>query len=109
MRIGFCCKWLNNESEFGGMKVMPRLMADLNNALVERTPIVSKGNVIMNARPFCQKMIERVGTLLNVEWLSQVARCYKVTTQWIGRVVQRKEIQDCAKIRLGEAPENDVK
>ena len=21
MRIGFCCKWLNSEKEFGGMKV----------------------------------------------------------------------------------------
>ncbi len=21
MRIGFCCKWLNDKSEFGGMKV----------------------------------------------------------------------------------------
>ncbi len=122
MRIGFCCKWLNNESEFGGMKVNAK-DRDLNGRSTTMRWLREHPNDaeqrqwdIMNHNASAAvKMIERVGTLpperRMVRLGSEMLQGYteKDWKSWW----QRKEIQDhCAKIfaPVGEASrKNDVK
>jgi UV DNA damage endonuclease len=122
MRIGFCCKWLNNESEFGGMKVNAK-DRDLNGRSTTMRWLREHPNDaeqrqwdIMNHNASAAvKMIERVGTLpperRMVRLGSEMLQGYteKDWKSWW----QRAEIQDhCAKIfaPVGEASrKNDVK
>ena len=122
MRIGFCCKWLNNESEFGGMKVNAK-DRDLNGRSTTMRWLREHPNDaeqrqwdIMNHNASAAvKMIERVGTLpperRMVRLGSEMLQGYteKDWKSWW----QRTEIQDhCAKIfaPVGEASrKNDVK
>ncbi len=122
MRIGFCCKWLNDPSEFGGMKVNAkdrnlngrsttmRWLREHPNDAEQRQWDIMNHNAAAAVR-----MIERVGTLpperRMVRLGSEMLQGYTEKdwkTWW-----QRAEIQDhCAKIfaPVGEASrKHDVK
>ena len=122
MRIGFCCKWLNDESEFGGMKVNAkdrnlngrsttmRWLREHPEDAVQRQWDIMNHNAAAAVR-----MIERVGTLpperRMVRLGSEMLQGYTEAnwkTWW-----QQKEIQDhCAKIfaPVGDASrKHDVK
>jgi UV DNA damage endonuclease len=122
MRIGFCCKWLNDPSEFGGMKVNAkdrnlngrsttmRWLREHPNDAEQRQWDIMNHNAAAAVR-----MIERVGTLpperRMVRLGSEMLQGYTEKdwkTWW-----QRTEIQDhCAKIfaPVGEASrKHDVK
>ncbi len=122
MRIGFCCKWLNDESEFGGMKVNAkdrnlngrsttmRWLREHPEDAVQRQWDIMNHNATAAVR-----MIERVGTLpaerKMVRLGSEMLQGYteKNWKDWW----QQQEIQDhCAKIfaPVGEASrKHDVK
>ena len=122
MRIGFCCKWLNDESEFGGMKVNAkdrnlngrsttmRWLREHPEDAVQRQWDIMNHNAAAAVR-----MIERVGTLpaerRMVRLGSEMLQGYteKNWKDWW----QQQEIQDhCAKIfaPVGEASrKHDVK
>ncbi len=122
MRIGFCCKWLNDESEFGGMKVNAkdrnlngrsttmRWLREHPEDAVQRQWDIMNHNAAAAVR-----MIERVGTLpaerKMVRLGSEMLQGYteKNWKDWW----QQQEIQDhCAKIfaPVGEASrKHDVK
>ncbi len=122
MRIGFCCKWLNDTSEFGGMKVNAK-DRDLNGRSTtmrwlreHKDEAEQRQWDIMNHNASAAvKMVERVGTLeperRMVRLGSEMLQGYteKDWKSWW----QRKEVQDhCAKIfaPVGEASrKHDVK
>ena len=108
MRIGFCCKWLNDRSEFGGMKVNAK-DRELNGRSTTMRWLREHPNDaeqrqwdIMNHNAAAAKrMVERVATLpperRMVRLGSEMLQGYteKNWKAWW----QRKEIQDhCAKI-----------
>ena len=108
MRIGFCCKWLNDHSEFGGMKVNAK-DRDLNGRsttmrwLREHPEEAEQRQWdIMNHNALAaKKMVERVGSLhpgrRMVRLGSEMLQGYTEANwkDWW----QRKEVQDhCAKI-----------
>ena len=121
-RIGFCCKWLNDKSEFGGMKVNAK-DRDLNGRSTtmrwlreHKDEAEQRQWDIMNHNAAAAKrMVERVGTLPSerrmVRLGSEMLQGY-TEANWIDWW-QRKEIQDhCAKIfaPVGEAArKHDVK
>jgi len=121
-RIGFCCKWLNDKSEFGGMKVNAK-DRDLNGRSTtmrwlreHKDEAEQRQWDIMNHNAAAAKrMVERVGTLpperRMVRLGSEMLQGY-TEANWIDWW-QRKEIQDhCAKIfaPVGEAArKHDVK
>ena len=122
MRIGFCCKWLNDKSEFGGMKVNAK-DRDLNGRsttmrwLREHPEDAEQRqwDIMNHNAAAAVRMIERVGTLAPerrmVRLGSEMLQGYteKNWKDWW----QRKEIQDhCEKIfaPVGEASrKHDVK
>ena len=122
MRIGFCCKWLNDESEFGGMKVNAK-DRDLNGRsttmrwLREHPEDAEQRqwDIMNHNAAAAVRMIERVGTLAPerrmVRLGSEMLQGYteKNWKDWW----QKKEIQDhCEKIfaPVGEASrKHDVK
>ena len=108
MRIGFCCKWLNDRSEFGGMKVNAK-DRELNGRSTTMRWLREHPNDaeqrqwdIMNHNAAAAKrMVERVGSLpperRMVRLGSEMLQGYteKNWKSWW----QQKEIQDhCAKI-----------
>lgn len=121
-RIGFCCKWLNDTSEFGGMKVNAK-DRDLNGRsttmrwLREHPEEAEQRqwDIMNHNASAAKKMIERVGTLpperRMVRLGSEMLQGY-TEKNWIDWW-QRKEIQDhLAKIfaPVGEAArQHDVK
>ena len=70
MRIGFCCKWLNDKSEFGGMKVNAK-DRDLNGRsttmrwLREHPEDAEQRqwDIMNHNAKAALKMVQRVGTL----------------------------------------------
>ena len=122
MRIGFCCKWLNDKSEFGGMKVNAK-DRDLNGRsttmrwLREHPEDAEQRqwDIMNHNAAAAVRMIERVGTLAPerrmVRLGSEMLQGYteKNWKDWW----QKKEIQDhCEKIfaPVGEASrKHDVK
>ena len=70
MRIGFCCKWLNDQSEFGGMKVNAK-DRDLNGRsttmrwLREHPEDAEQRqwDIMNHNATAARRLIERVGTL----------------------------------------------
>jgi len=122
MRIGFCCKWLNDKSEFGGMKVNAK-DRELNGRATTMRWLREHPNDaeqrqwdIMNHNAAAAKrMVERVATLpperRMVRLGSEMLQGY-TEKNWIDWW-QRKEVQDhCAKIfaPVGEAArKHDVK
>ena len=122
MRIGFCCKWLNDKSEFGGMKVNAK-DRELNGRSTTMRWLREHPNDaeqrqwdIMNHNAAAAKrMVERVATLpperRMVRLGSEMLQGY-TEKNWIDWW-QRKEVQDhCAKIfaPVGEAArKHDVK
>ena len=122
MRIGFCCKWLNDSSEFGGMKVNAK-DRNLNGRsttmrwLREHPEDAEQRqwDIMNHNAAAAVRMIERVGTLAPerrmVRLGSEMLQGY-TEANWKAWW-QQKEIQDhCAKIfaPVGEASrKNDVK
>jgi len=121
-RIGFCCKWLNDTSEFGGMKVNAKDRELNGRSTTMRWLREHKDEAeqrqwdIMNHNSAAAvRMIERVGTLpperRMVRLGSEMLQGY-TEKDWIGWW-QQKEVQDhCAKIfaPVGEAARrHDVK
>ena len=122
MRIGFCCKWLNDRSEFGGMKVNAK-DRELNGRsttmrwLREHPEDAEQRqwDIMNHNAAAAVRMIERVGTLAPerrmVRLGSEMLQGYteKNWKDWW----QKKEIQDhCEKIfaPVGEASrKHDVK
>jgi UV DNA damage repair endonuclease len=122
MRIGFCCKWLNDKSEFGRMKVNAK-DRDLNGRsttmrwLREHPEDAEQRqwDIMNHNAAAAVRMIERVGTLAPerrmVRLGSEMLQGYteKNWKDWW----QKKEIQDhCEKIfaPVGEASrKHDVK
>jgi len=121
-RIGFCCKWLNDQSEFGGMKVNAK-DRDLNGRSTTMRWLrehpgdaEQRQHDIMNHNTAAAvRMIERVGTLPTerrmVRLGSEMLQGY-TEKNWIDWW-QRREIQDhLARIfaPVGEAArKHDVK
>ena len=70
MRIGFCCKWLNNESEFGGMKVNAK-DRDLNGRSTtmrwlrehKEEAEQRQWDIMNHNATAARRLLERVGTL----------------------------------------------
>ena len=70
MRIGFCCKWLNNESEFGGMKVNAK-DRDLNGRSTTMRWLREHPNdaeqrqwdIMNHNATAARKLVQRVGSL----------------------------------------------
>ena len=70
MRIGFCCKWLNNESEFGGMKVNAK-DRDLNGRSTTmrwlrehpEDAVQRQWDIMNHNATAARKLVQRVGSL----------------------------------------------
>jgi UV DNA damage endonuclease len=70
MRIGFCCKWLNNTSEFGGMKVNAK-DRDLNGRSTTmrwlrehpEDAVQRQWDIMNHNATAARRLLERVGTL----------------------------------------------
>ncbi len=70
MRIGFCCKWLNNTSEFGGMKVNAK-DRDLNGRSTTmrwlrehpEDAVQRQWDIMNHNATAARKLVQRVGSL----------------------------------------------
>jgi UV DNA damage endonuclease len=70
MRIGFCCKWLNNHSEFGGMKVNAK-DRDLNGRSTTmrwlrehpEDAVQRQWDIMNHNATAARKLVQRVGSL----------------------------------------------
>ena len=70
MRIGFCCKWLNDRSEFGGMKVNAK-DRDLNGRSTTmrwlrehpEDAVQRQWDIMNHNATAARKLIQRVGSL----------------------------------------------
>ena len=80
MRIGFCCKWLNSEKEFGGMKVNAK-DRDLNGRsttmrwLREHPEDAEQRqwDIMNHNATAARRLIERVGTYVPTRSISLLA------------------------------------
>ena len=70
LRFGFCCKWLNSESEFGGMKVNAK-DRDLNGRSTTmrwlrehpEDAVQRQWDIMNHNATAARKLVQRVGSL----------------------------------------------